>query len=202
MEKYDPRVDAYIAKSADFAQPILKHLRMLVHQASHEITETIKWGFPVFDYKGIVCNMAAFKAHCAFGFWKGALLPDPDHILGKEREQAMGQLGKITCLADIPQDHILISYIQNAVLLNKEGKKVPKKTTAIKTEIQIPDYFKDCLSASPLAQQHFEKFSYSQKKEYLEWITEAKTEQTREKRLTTAIEWISEGKYRNWKYMR
>lgn len=202
MEKYDPRVDAYITSANDFAQPILKHIRSLVHQASDEITETIKWGFPIFEYKGIVCNMAAFKSHCAFGFWKGALLPDPHNILGKEKEQTMGQLGKITSLADLPLDHILITYIQNAITLNKEGIKVPKKPSTIQTELQIPDYFKNRLSAALQAQQHFEKFSHSQKKEYLDWIIEAKTEATREKRLTAAIEWISEGKFRNWKYMR
>lgn len=202
MEKYDERVDSYINSAAEFARPILRHLRALIHEASDEITETIKWGFPHFEYKGTVCSMASFKAHCAFGFWKSALLADPARILGKEREQAMGQLGRIRALSDLPKDTILTAYIQNAVSLNKQGIKSPKKPPGIKKELEIPEYFMAALSAVPSALQHFDKFSYSQKKEYLEWVTEAKTEATREKRLKTAMGWIAEGKYRNWKYER
>lgn len=202
MEKYDERIDSYINSAAEFARPILRHLRALIHQASDEITETIKWGFPHFEYKGTVCSMASFKAHCAFGFWKSTLLADPAEILGKEREQAMGQLGRITALSDLPADATLTAYIKNAVALNKEGIKVPKKPVEIKKELEIPEYFNAALSAMPSALQHFGKFSYSQKKEYLEWVTEAKTEATRQKRLDTAMEWIAEGKYRNWKYER
>lgn len=202
MEKYDPRVDAYIDRAADFAQPILKHIRQLVHQACPELIETIKWGFPHFDYKGTVCSMASFKSHCAFGFWKSKLLPDPNHLLGEGKEEAMGQLGRITSIADLPEESIFITYIQNAVILNKEGIKMEKKPAAAKIELVIPDYFAKSLAEAPAAQEHFDKFSYPQKKEYLEWIVEAKTEETRQKRLGTALEWIAEGKSRNWKYQR
>lgn len=202
MEKYDPRIDVYIDQAADFAQPILKHIRALVHEACPEIIETMKWSFPHFDYKGTVCSMAAFKNHCAFGFWKSSLIPDPHHLLSEDKAQAMGQLGRITSIADLPDKNIFLTYIQNAVILNKEGIKVDKKPAAPKTALTIPDYFSKSLSEVPAAQQHFENFSYSQKKEYLEWITEAKSEDTRQKRLSTALEWISEGKSRNWKYQR
>src|SRR5690348_10178726 len=127
MEKYDKRIDAYVAKSAGFAQPILKHIRNLVHRAFPEINETVKWGMPHFDYKGPVCHMAAFKQHCAFGFWKGSLLDDPAKILSKKNEDAMGQLGRITSLSDLPDDEVLAEYIRNAVKLNEEGIKVAKK---------------------------------------------------------------------------
>lgn len=202
MEKHDPRIDVYIDQAADFAQPILKRIRALVHEACPEILETMKWSFPHFDYKGTVCSMAAFKNHCAFGFWKSSLIPDPHHLLSEDKAQAMGQLGRITSIADLPDKNIFLTYIQNAVILNKEGIKVDKKPAAPKTALTIPDYFSESLAKVPAAQQHFENFSYSQKKEYLEWITEAKSEDTRQKRLDTALQWISEGKSRNWKYKR
>jgi uncharacterized protein YdeI (YjbR/CyaY-like superfamily) len=202
MEKYDERVDAYIDKSAEFAKPILKHIRELVHKASPEITETIKWGFASFDYKGPVCSMAAFKQHCSFGFWKTKLIPDPYNLLTKS-DEAMGQLGKISALTDLPDDDILVEYIRNAVRLNEQGIKNPvKKPVAARIEIQVPAYFAAVLEKHPLAKEKFDQFSYSHRKEYIEWITEAKTEPTREKRIATTIEWLTEGKSRNWKYQK
>jgi uncharacterized protein YdeI (YjbR/CyaY-like superfamily) len=199
MEKYDPRIDAYIEKSEEFTKPILNHLRTLVHQACPEVTETIKWGFPIFEYKGQLCNMAAFKQHCGFGFWKSSMLPDPHQILLKN--EGAGSIGKLTSLSDLPSDAILIEYVQNAAKLNEAGIKKPViKPSAVKTEIPVPDYFNEALKENPSALEHFEKFSYSHRKEYLQWITEAKSEDTRQKRMATAIEWISEGKGRNWKY--
>ena len=202
MEKQDKRIDAYINNASEFAQPILEHIRTLVHQASPEIMETVKWGFPHFDYKGTVCSMAAFKNHCAFGFWKSSLLKDPYNLLSKSTDDAMGQMGRITSLTDLPDDKILIEYIQNAVKLNEEGIKVSKKPAAPKTEIEVPGYFTDALKKHPFAKENFEKFSYSHRKEYIQWITEAKSEETRNKRINTAIEWLTEGKSRNWKYER
>ena len=201
MEQYDSRVDAYIAKSADFAKPILTHLRDLVHRASPELKETMKWSSPFFDHEGPVCQMAAFNKHCAFGFWKAALLNDPYQILNQEADTA-GSLGRITSIADLPEDEILIQYIQQALLLNKEGIKAPSrpKTPLDKNELNTPPYLTEALNQHHDAKKHFEKFSPSQKKEYITWLEEAKTEGTRLKRLNTAIEWISEGKIRHWKY--
>lgn len=202
MEKYDKRLDAYIEQAADFAQPILKHLRSLVHQASPEIMETMKWSFPHFDYKGTVCSFAAFKQHCAFGFWKSSLLSDPENLLQENKQEAMGQLGRITTLADLPQDEVLITYIQQAVALNEQGIKVEKKKPAPKAELLVPDFVREALETQPAAAAYFEKLSPSHKREYLEWITSAKTEETRNKRMTTTLEWLTEGRSRNWKYER
>lgn len=202
MEKYDPRIDKYIDDAAEFAKPILNHLRTLVHQACPEMKETMKWSFPHFEYKGTVCSMAAFKHHCAFGFWKASLLPPATKELRSSASaNAMGQLGKICSLNDLPADDLLISSIKFAVKLNEEGVKVKKKPAAPKTELVVPEDFADLLSSASEAKNHFDNFSYSQKKEYLQWITEAKTKATRDKRMHTAVEWLSDGKIRNWKYL-
>lgn len=201
MEQYDSRVDAYIGKSADFAKPILTHLRDLVHRASPELKETIKWSCPFFDHEGPVCQLAAFKQHCAFGFWKAGLMDDPYKILNQQADTA-GSLGRITSLADLPADDILIQYIRQALSLNLQGIKVPPrpKVQAAKGELAVPVYFTEILDKNLLLKEQFEKFSPSQKKEYISWFEEAKTEATRNKRLENAVEWISEGKIRHWKY--
>lgn len=201
MPKTDPRVDDYIAQAADFAQPILQHLRQLVHQACPEVTETIKWSFPVFEYHGMLCNMAGFKEHCAFGFWKAAIMSDPEGILTPTGESAMGHFGRIRSLDDLPADDVMIAYIMEAARLNREGVKVPPKAKpAAKKELPVPDFLQEALAHNEAARTTFEKFSYSHRKEYIEWLTEAKTEATRNKRLATALEWLAEGKGRNWKY--
>lgn len=198
MKNTDERIDAYIEKSADFAKPILTHLRALIHEACPEIVETWKWSFPNFEYKGIVCNMAAFKRHCTFGFWKASLMKDADKLLAGGSE-AMGQLGQIKSLADLPPDETLIAYIKEAVELNEKGVKLPPRAPA-KKELEIPENLIVALEANPRAAEAFENFSYSNKKEYVEWLTEAKTEETRTKRLASAIEWMNDGRPRNWKY--
>lgn len=201
MEQYDSRVDAYIAKSADFAKPVLTHLRELVHKAAPELKETMKWSSPFFDHEGPVCQMAAFKQHCAFGFWKAALMDDPNKILNQEAETA-GSLGRITSISDLPDDEILIAYIRQALSLNLQGIKSParEKKAIDPAGLTVPLYFAEALDHQAAAKENFEKFSPSQKKEYISWLEEAKTEATRDKRLQTAIEWIGEGKIRNWKY--
>jgi len=201
MPNKNERIDRYIEKSADFAKPILKHIRGLVHKAIPDIEETWKWSFPHFDYNGSnVCSMAAFKQHCAFGFWKASIMSDPDKILAGEKT-AMGHLGQIKSLKDLPTDKILIAYIKEAARLNKEGIKLPSKPkNTEKKELEVPDYFIKALSKDKTAKKVFDGFSHSHKKEYVEWITEAKTETTRESRMETALEWLSEGKLRHWKY--
>lgn len=199
MSEKDPRVDAYIENAADFAKPILRHLRNLVHSACPEITETMKWSFPHFDYKGIVCSMAAFKQHCAFGFWKQSLLES--EVFPKEKT-AMGSFGRITSLKDLPSDQAMISLIKKAVSLNEAGVKAAKKKPAERKELVVPKDLEKALAKDKKAAEIFEKFPYSHKKEYIEWIEEAKTEPTRLKRIATTIEWVREGKGRNWKYER
>ena len=201
MGRKDHRVDNYIAKSSDFAKPILNHFRNLVHQACPETEEKIKWGFPHFDYKGMMCSMAAFKHHCAFTFWKAALMKDKKLIENAKSESAMGHLGRITSLRDLPSDRKIISYIMEAKKLNDDGVKLPAKPISKQSrEVVVSEYFLKILKKNKIAQKTFEKFSASHKREYIDWITEAKTEATRNKRISTTIEWLSEGKSRNWKY--
>ncbi|HEX3385335.1 MAG TPA: YdeI/OmpD-associated family protein [Mucilaginibacter sp.] len=201
MGQYDERVDAVIAKSADFAKPILIHIREVVHRASPLITETIKWGMPFFDYKGPVCMMAPFKQHIGFGFWKASRLNDPKGMLrGSDDEAAAGSFGRIVTLADLPPDEDLIGFIHQMIALNESGVKEVKKPPAPKADLPMPDDFDKLLRGNLAAMDNFEKFSPSKKREYLEWFADAKSEATREKRMEQALEWIAEGKSRNWKY--
>lgn len=200
MENKNKQIDEYISKSADFAKPILHHLRKLVHTACPQVAETIKWGFPHFDYKGVMCSMAAFKQHCAFGFWKAELMKDVGALKDNNRN-AMGHSGKIKSLIDLPSDKILIGRIKEAMKLNEDNVKLPeRKNTDKKPEIIIPDSLKKELVKYKKANNTFNNFSPSHKREYIEWINDAKTEETKNKRILTTIEWLTEGKIRNWKY--
>lgn len=199
MVKKDNRVDLYIAKAKPFAQSILNHLRALVHQACPDVEESIKWSFPNFEYKGIFCSMAAFKEHCSFGFWKASLMKDAEKL--KDNQQsAMGHAGKIKSLKDLPSDKIVMGWIKEAAKLNEDGIKLPPRKKTEFKDLDVPDYFLKAVSKNKKALVIFEKFPPSHKKEYVQWITEAKTEDTRNRRRNTAIEWIAEGKGRNWKY--
>ena len=195
MATHDPRVDAYIAKSADFARPILLHLRKLVHAACPEVSETIKWGVPHFDYKGMMCGMASFKGHCTFGFWKGGLVLD-----GNAERTAMGHFGRLTSLDDLPADKTLIGYVKKAAALNDSGVKAARASRAQKKPARTPADLAARLARNAAARKTFAALSPSHKREYIEWITEAKTDATREKRVATTLVWLAEGKSRNWKY--
>jgi uncharacterized protein YdeI (YjbR/CyaY-like superfamily) len=198
MAKRDPRIDAYIAKSADFATPILEHLRGVVHVACPEVEETVKWGSPHFDYKGeMMCAMAAFKQHCAFGFWKGTL------VMGKsssEKGESAGWLGRITRVADLPSKKVLTGYIKKAMALNDAGIKAPRMKRPAKQALPVPADLSRALKANKAARESFDGFSPSARRDYIEWMQEAKTDDTRARRLATAVGWIAEGKRRNWKY--
>ena len=205
MAKKDARIDAYIEKAEAFAKPILKHFRQLVHQACPDVVETTKWGMPYFDYAGgPMCHMAAFRQHAAIGFWKAPLMKNNEKLMANARsESAMGHLGKITSLKDLPTDSELVKYIHESMKLNEMGVKLPVKKPAVKSKpVEVPDYFIKSLKKNKTAFDAFEKFPPSHRKEYVEWITEAKTEETRKRRMETAVEWISEGKSRNWKYQK
>jgi len=198
MPTLDPRVDAYIDKSADFAKPILTHVRQLIHEVCPDVKETLKWSMPAFEYKGILCGMAAFKEHATFGFWKHSLMG-----LGDRAEAtAMGSFGKLQSLKDLPSDAKVKKLIKEAMRLNDEGIKIEKKVPKEKKELVVPAILLEALAKNAKASETFDRLSYSHKKEYVEWITEAKTDATRDKRLATTIEWLTEGKARNWKYER
>jgi len=202
MGKKDKRVDNYIKKSADFAIPILLHLRELVHKGCPDVEETMKWSFPHFEYKGILCSMASFKQHCSFGFWKASLMKDADKFEAVG-ETGMGHLGKITSLKELPSDKTLLAYIKEAMRLNEEEIKLPAKPKSTeKKELIIPADMQKALSRNKKAKSVFDSFNYTNKKEYIEWIVDAKSGDTRNKRLETAIEWIAEGKARHWKYVK
>lgn len=203
MGKRDKRIDAYILRSADFAIPILNHLRELVHAACPDVEETVKWSFPHFDYKGeMLCSMAGFKQHCVFGFWKASLMKDKKLMENAKGETAMGHMGRITSVKDLPSDAVMIRYIKEAMKLNDQGIKVERKKPVAARAIEAPDYFIKELKKNKAALKTFEAFSPSNKKEYVIWITEAKTEDTRTRRMEQAVEWMAEGKPRNWKYMK
>jgi uncharacterized protein YdeI (YjbR/CyaY-like superfamily) len=195
-------IDSYINSAAEFAKPILTHLRQLVHKACPEVQETIKWGFPHFDYKGILCSMAAFKNHCAFGFWKSSIMNDKAKVMSVNDRGAMGNFERITSLSDLPSDKILLSYIREAMSLNEGDVKMVRKKKAPAKDVAIPSDLVKALKTDSKARGTFENFSHSHKREYVEWIEEAKTDITRQKRIVTAIEWMADGKSKNWKYMK
>jgi uncharacterized protein YdeI (YjbR/CyaY-like superfamily) len=201
MPDMDARVDAYIEKAAPFAKPILVKIRKLIFQACPEASETIKWSFPNYEVHGsMLCSMAAFKEHCAMGFWKASILKDPDGILKLADKHSMGHLDKLVSAKDLPSDKILLAYLKEAALLNKNKVKLARPKAPPKKELPIPELLVAALKKNKKAAQVFEAFSPSQKREYIEWINEAKTEQTTEKRIQTTVEWSAEGKSRHWKY--
>jgi uncharacterized protein YdeI (YjbR/CyaY-like superfamily) len=195
----DPRVDAYIAKAKPFAQPILKQLRATIHAASPKIVETIKWGSPSYEYEGILCGFAAFKEHCIFGFWKHTLVvPNADKSDGSG-----GSIGRIRTVKELPSKAVLTAWIKKAMKLNEAGVKAPHMTDRKKRKpLAMPTDLKSAISRDAKAKSCWDAFSPSAQRDYIEWITEAKAAATREKRLLTAVEWIGEGKRRNWKYER
>lgn len=195
MPSTDPRVDAYIANAAEFARPILTHLRRLVHESCPEVAEDIKWRMPFFSYKGPLAGMGAFKAYCAFGFWKGTLV-----VPGRARDAGgIGQFGRLTTIADLPPASQLKAYIRKAAALNDSGVKVERRPRP-KKPLRTPPALAAALKKNARARAAFDAFSPSHKREYVEWIVDAKTEETRSKRITTAVDWIASGKSRNWKY--
>ncbi|WEN16680.1 YdeI/OmpD-associated family protein [Rhodanobacter sp. AS-Z3] len=198
MTNHDPRVDAYIARSAEFAQPILEHLRALIHTACPEVEEGIKWSMPFFSHHGsIVCLMAAFKQHCSFRFWLYK------EVLGADAEEdGMGQFGKLASLGDLPADKQMSAYLRQAMALAEAGKKLSRPKTVERPAPSLPDDL-----AAPLAQkkyaaarQTWSSFGPGAQREYVDWISDAKTDTTRQKRLASTLEWLTEGKKRHWKY--
>ena len=197
MKNASPQVDAYIVKAAPFAQPIIRKVRALFHKACPVIEEKIKWGAPSFEHKGMVGGVAAFKNHASFGFWRQDALPDPLNLF---RGSGFVASGKITDVSQLPPDKVLLTYIRNAVRLNEEGPP-PRKKGKPKPPPKAPPDFLAALRKNRKALATFDSFPPSQKREYIDWITEAKRPETRITRLATSIQWLSEGKRRNWKYM-
>ena len=198
MGQKDERIDAYIARAPEFARPILAHLRAVVHEACPDVEETLKWSMPAFEYKGLLCGMAAFKEHATFGFWKGKLVLDSK---GRDLDDAMGQFGRLTSVQDLPGKRELAGYVKKAMALNDAGVTV-KRVTKPKPVLKVPADLKSALAKSRRAEAHWDEYSPSARRDYLEWVLEAKQEATRAKRIATTVEWVAAGKKRNWKYER
>ena len=198
MPTLDPRVDAYIDRAAPFAQELLRHWRATVHTHCPEVVETIKWGFPNFTYRDrILTGMAAFKAHCSIGFWHGEAAVGADHAKGG----AMGDFGRLTSVKDLPPQAEQKAILKRAMTLIEAGVKArPARASAPKPPPETPDDLAAALQGNAAARKTFESFPPRQRREYIDWITEAKPPETRERRLAQAVEMIAEGKQRNWKY--
>ena len=199
MGKKDPRVDAYIDKAAPFAQPILKQIRSVVHDACSDVEETLKWRMPTFMYKGMLCGMAAFKQHTAFGFWKSKLILTPE---GGRADESWGQFGRITHVSQLPPRKTLAGYVKKAMELNEGAVKVARPPKHKKPPVRLPADLKAALARNKKAMATYEGFSPSHRREYVEWITEAKTDATRSRRVATAVAQMAQGKAQNWKYER
>jgi hypothetical protein len=199
MAKTDPRVDAYIAKAGAFAQPILTRVRKAVHTGCPGASETIKWGMPAFEYKGPLAGMAAFKAHCTLGFWKPSLMKT---VPAGKRDEAMGQFGRFESIDDVPSEAALIAMVREAAAINDAGLTVARKRSPPKPPPKAPPYMRAALKKNAGALAAWRAFPPSHQREYIQWITEAKTAETRARRLDTAVIWIAEGKGRNWQYER
>ena len=196
MTVHDPRIDAYIARQAEFARPILDHLRAAVHAVCTEAEEALKWGMPAFMYKGeILASMAAFKAHATFGFWRG------NQVMGDAAQKldAMGQFGRLRSIADLPEPDRLKELIEKAMSLTDTGVK-PVRNKAAKSDFSVPEDLETALRGNSGASAGFAAFPPSCRREYVDWVSEAKRPETRAKRIKQAVEWIAEGKRRNWKY--
>jgi hypothetical protein len=201
MPARDPRVDAYVANAAPFARPVLRHLRTIVHAAVPGVEETVKWGFPHFVKDGIVCSFAAFKGHCAFSLWKGR------QLLGDAASSdAMGQFGRITAVEDLPPRAEIVRLVREAVARNAPGSKPPRPAPARprppRPEAKVPADLAAALRKDARARATFDGFPPSARREYVDWIVEAKGADTRARRLAQAVAWMAEGKRRNWKYER
>lgn len=203
MPKYKNH-EEYISNAEPFAQPLLEFFRGCVHEACPSAEEVFKWSMPCFMYKGkILCSMASFKKHMSFGFWLAGHMKDEKGLFVKAADSGMGQFGKMTSEKDLPDRKALIAYIHEAMLLTEQGKTLEVDSKSKKTKVyKAPEYMLDRLKANPKALSTYEEFSQSHKNEYIEWVTEAKMEATRNRRLDQMIEWLEEGKPRNWKYMK
>lgn len=197
MPTPDPRIDAYLAAAPEFARPVLMRLREDVHAACPDVVETIKWSRPHFLLDGqLLCGMSAFKAHCAFGFWarEGA---------APGQAGALGDYGRITRLADLPGRTELRRQIRAAAALLRAGApRARKPDRAPRPALALPDDFAAALAQVPAARRHYDAFAPSKQRDYLEWVLEARRDDTRARRIAQAVEWLAEGKARHWKYER
>lgn len=197
MGQRDSRIDAYIAAAAPFAQPILERVRTVVHEACPQVEETLKWGMPTFVHAGgILAGMAAFKRHVSFGYWKH------DLVMGGAPREGMGSYGKLASPRELPPKKTLIADIRRAMKLNEEGARTPRASAKPKAAPAMPPDLEAALAKNRKARATFDAFAPSHRREYVEWIVEAKRAETRSRRVAQAVEWLAEGRRRHWKYER
>jgi len=199
MPQRDPRIDKQIQSSAPYARPILTKLRQAVHAGCPEVVETLKWSRPSFEHQGLLCGMAAFKAHCSFGFWKHALLAER---AGAKAAAELEALGRITDVSELPPQSSLVRWVRLAAQLNEDGVAAPRPKTKRKPPVKVPTDLERAMGRNARARAFFATLSPSARREYVEWLTGAKQAETRQRRLETAVEWMAEGKERHWKYQR
>ena len=199
MGRKDPRIDAYIEQAAPYAQPVLKRLRLVIHRACPGVNEAMKWSNPAFEYHGLLCGVAAFKSYCAFGLWKDKLVRVRG---GASAAKVLDAAGKLASFDDFPDEAALGRLIRLAASLNEQGVREVRKKPTPKGPVEIPADLKKALEKNKKAKKTFDGFSPSNKRDYVEWIVEAKQPATRLRRLEQAILWMAEGKVRNWKYVR
>lgn len=201
MKQTNPKIDTYIAKAADFAKPILFHLRELIHDACPEVDEEIKWALPHFSYKGAtLCTLGAYKAHISFSLFNADQLKDPRMKESVKAGKKFGYMDKIRTLSELPSEKILTGYLKEIIAINASGVKKPTPSKKEQVPVEVPAFFFERLNKHPKAKKVFESKSPSFRKEYAKWLNDAKTDATRETRATQSIEWISEGKGRFWQY--
>jgi uncharacterized protein YdeI (YjbR/CyaY-like superfamily) len=200
MKNTSPEVDAYIENAPEFARPMLKRLRKVIHKGCPQVVETIKWGVPMFEHHGILGGLAAFKQYVRFGFWKAALMSDPHGLMPADGSKSMMGL-KLYELSNLPADKILVEYVREAALLNEQGMKPSKPKKKAAKPVVLPEDLQAALKKNAKARTTFEAFPPSHQREYIKWIVEAKQATTRERRLATTLEWLTHGKSRNWKYV-
>jgi uncharacterized protein YdeI (YjbR/CyaY-like superfamily) len=205
-QNYNPKVDKYIGSAQEFAQPILNHLREIVHKGCPEVEESIKWGMPFFEFRGeIVCCMAAFKKHCRFGFWgkKIRVVLREANVAGMN---GSGWFDRLTHINELPDNKRMIDFIRQAAVMIESGNYTSpiaarnQKAKAKKSTVKMTKEFAAALKKNKKATTGFASFSPSCKREYVEWIADAKRPETRDRRIATAVKWIAEGKQLNWKY--
>ena len=192
----DPRIDAYIAKAQPFARPILEKVRNRVHAVVPDVEEAIKWSMPAYTLGGkIVLITAAFKAHTALNFWRG------QELRGEAANaNAMGQFGKIGSVDELPPDAELDRLISEVAELAKAAPAPRKAKHDPKPAPGLHPEFAAALAKAPKAKAALDGFPPSAQRDYFEWISEARQDATRQKRIATAVEWLGEGKRRHWKY--
>ena len=197
MNHTDPRINEYIARSQAFATPILRRIKAIVHAGCPDVEETLKWGTPSFSYRGILCGRASFKAHCVFGFWKSELLAERFQSSKESAGEAMSQFGHLKTVKELPSRTTMLRLVRLAAQLNEGGiKSAAPPKTALPKAVRAPADLLAALQNNARARAGYDNLSPSQKREYIEWITEAKRDETRKRRVATAVEWLAEGRIR------